>query len=126
MKTKLIPVLERIAIALEANDPGRPVMSVEQAANYLGVAINTVYNLVECYGLRVYRLTGNGCTRFRKADLDAWIETRSVEDAKDHKRVMARRPGRTRVRPRMPIDHPPLSYEKKESSEPEIGDFNGV
>ena len=58
--------------------------------------------LVETYGLRVYRLTGNGCVRFRKVDLDAWVATRAVETPSDHKRIMARRPGRPRVRPRMP------------------------
>ena len=95
-------VLERIAAALEANHQGRPVMSIEEAADYLRVAVNTVYNLVETYGLRVYRLTGNGCVRFRKVDLDAWVATRAVETPSDHKRIMARRPGRPRIRPRMP------------------------
>ncbi len=126
MKSKLLIAMERIATALEGNHQGRPVMTIEEAAQYLGVSVNTVYTLVECYGLRVYRLTGNGCVRFRKVDLDAWVATRAVETPSDHKRIMARRPGRTRVRPRMPIDHPPLSKEKEESSEPEIGDFNGL
>jgi excisionase family DNA binding protein len=81
-------VLERIAQALEANRPARPIMDIEQAADYIGVHPNTMYRLVESYGLKVYRLTAGGCVRFRRVDLDEWVESRVVTNPSDHKRIL--------------------------------------
>ena len=55
-----------------------PLLSREQAAAYLGVSPNTlaVWACNKTYGLKYIRV--GRCARYRRADLDAWLEQREA------------------------------------------------
>tara|TARA_B100000609_G_C17107728_1_gene378090 strand:+ start:598 stop:822 length:225 start_codon:yes stop_codon:yes gene_type:complete len=56
-----------------ANQPD-PLMSLPEVADYLQVAERTVYNWAHQGTIPSFKLVGN-IWRFKKSDLDAWIET---------------------------------------------------
>jgi len=62
----------------EAATEQGPLLSREQAAAYLGVSPNTlaVWACNKTYGLKYIRV--GRCARYRRADLDAWLEQREV------------------------------------------------
>jgi excisionase family DNA binding protein len=59
-------------------------LSVREAAETLGVAAKTVYDMAEKNAITHYRLgAGRGRIAFRPADVEAFIESRKVEAGAD-------------------------------------------
>lgn len=56
------------------------VLNAQQAADYLGVPLGTVRDMVRRRALPHFRMSNkpNGHLRFRRSDLDSWIEQRIV------------------------------------------------
>lgn len=56
------------------------ILNAQQAADYLGIPLGTLREKVQRRELPHFRMSSkpNGHLRFRKADLDAWIEQRIV------------------------------------------------
>ena len=49
--------------------------SVEEAADYLGISINTLYKYVADGNIPFRKIPGSNLIRFRKRTLDIWLET---------------------------------------------------
>ena len=56
-----------------------PAITVRDVAAYLNVDVKTVYRLAQRGELPGFKVAGSW--RFRKADIDAWIERQKVGDA---------------------------------------------
>jgi len=57
-----------------------PWLSPKEAAEHLGVSVDTIYRACAERGLRHTKL-GHSTTRFRREWLDEWAETRAVQHA---------------------------------------------
>lgn len=60
---------------MEAHDEVEPMLTIDQAASYLGITKATIYTWRTRrvgYGPRAVKV--GGCLRYRRRDLDAWIE----------------------------------------------------
>lgn len=62
-------------------EPPSELMSVPQACNFLGVHRNTLYKLIAEGEIPAFRLTTGGRWKFKKADLNEWLELRQVRGA---------------------------------------------
>ncbi len=58
------------------------IISVPEACAFLGVHRNTLYKLIVDGDLPAFRLTAGGRWKFRKNDLEEWLETRQVRGAR--------------------------------------------
>ena len=61
-----------------APDNSAQIISVAEACRFLGVHRNTLYKLITEGDLPAFRLTTGGRWKFRKTDLDEWLENRQV------------------------------------------------
>ncbi len=59
-----------------APQPESPLLSMKQAAEYLGVSLRVVRKLIEENAFKVIPLAG--VIRIRKQTLDAWLESQEV------------------------------------------------
>ena len=57
-------------------------LSVEEASDYLGIKKPTLYSWAKCGKIPHYRL--NRLLRFKKGDLDRWIERGKREDLQEN------------------------------------------
>ena len=58
------------------------IISVPQACAFLGVHRNTLYKLITEGNLPAFRLTAGGRWKFRKSDLEDWVENRQARTAR--------------------------------------------
>lgn len=60
--------------------PDREILNAQQAAEYLGITLDTLRQKVQRRELPHFRMSDkpNGHLRFRQSDLDAWIDARLV------------------------------------------------
>ena len=54
------------------------LMDVNEVAQFLGLAVGTIYHLVSQNRLACVRLSPR-CLRFRRSDLEAWIAAKVVD-----------------------------------------------
>jgi excisionase family DNA binding protein len=67
--------------AAERNGDGRAVWTIHEAAAYLSVPVNSLYKMTGPKArLRVPHIRIAGRLRFRKADLDRWLDVLSVSN----------------------------------------------
>lgn len=72
---RIVELLEQL---LEASSRPRALLTVDEAAGYLGVGPTTVRDAIAAGELQVVELgASRGAVRLAVADLDAYIETRS-------------------------------------------------
>ena len=63
----------------EKNRPSNSdVISVQQACEFLGVHRNTLYKLIDAEQLPAFRLVKGGRWKFRKADLEQWLQDQAA------------------------------------------------
>ena len=60
----------------------REVLSVAEACSFLGVHRNTLYKLIRAGEIPALRLITGGRWKFRKPDLEQWLEDRQVRSAR--------------------------------------------
>lgn len=65
--------MEREAIVIQAHTNTRSVMTVQQAANYLGLAVSTL-NKWRCYGDGPLFIKMGRSVRYRIKDLNDYVE----------------------------------------------------
>lgn len=58
--------------------PGEPWVSVEQVANHLGVAKDTVYRWIDSKGLPAHRI--GRLWKFKLSDVDDWVRVSTDND----------------------------------------------
>lgn len=56
----------------------REVMSVPEACSFLDVHRNTLYKLINEGEIPAFRLTRGGRWKFRRSDLEEWLEDRQA------------------------------------------------
>ena len=56
--------------------PESPLLSMKEAAAYLGVSLRVIRNLIETNAFKVIPLAG--VIKIRRATLDAWLESQEV------------------------------------------------
>lgn len=66
---------------IEAQVP-KEVLSVPEACAFLGVYRNTLYKLIREGEIPAFRLITGGRWKFRKQDLEQWLEDRQVRSAR--------------------------------------------
>lgn len=54
------------------------IISVAQACKFLGVHRNTLYKLISEGEIPAFRLTTGGRWKFRKSELEEWLENRQA------------------------------------------------
>ena len=63
-----------------AGRPAREVISVGEACEMLGISRSTLYKLIRIGQIPAFKLSQGGRWRFKRGDLEAWLEDRkSVE-----------------------------------------------
>ncbi len=55
------------------------IISVAQACRFLGVHRNTLYKLISEGEIPAFRLTTGGRWKFRKSELEEWLENRQAK-----------------------------------------------
>ncbi len=65
-----------------APTPNSQIISVPEACQFLGVHRNTLYKLITDGDLPAFRLSTGGRWKFRKSDLEEWLETRQARGAR--------------------------------------------
>jgi excisionase family DNA binding protein len=55
------------------------IISVTQACRFLGVHRNTLYKLISEGEIPAFRLTTGGRWKFRKSELEEWLENRQAK-----------------------------------------------
>ena len=53
----------------------KDIMRIQEAAEYLSVSVGTLYHWVSEGRIPVVRISAR-CIRFRRADLDGWLESK--------------------------------------------------
>jgi len=71
-----------------APQPESPLLSMKQGAEYLGVSLRVIRNLIENNAFKVIPLAG--VIRIRRATLDAWLESQEVYRDNEEAFVSAR------------------------------------
>ena len=61
---------------------GTEIISVAEACDFLGVHRNTLYKLITEGNLPAFRLTSGGRWKFRRSDLEDWVENRQARSAR--------------------------------------------
>ena len=82
-----IDLLQKIVRLLEESKPAPDIMDVRQAADYMGVSVNKVWELKGAYKIPFSRPTP-GRVVFRKEDLRKLVADRMVLNAEDDRRLM--------------------------------------
>lgn len=59
----------------ESQSTADRLIDVKELADYLGLAVGTIYHLVSEDRLPCVRLSAR-CLRFRRSDIDAWVAAR--------------------------------------------------
>jgi len=72
----------------EVRVDGSPAMTVREVALYLNVDEKTVYRLSKRGGLPGFKVAGTW--RFKKADIDAWIEEQKARALRTRRRANGR------------------------------------
>lgn len=62
----------------DRTSPGEPWVSVEQVANHLGVAKDTVYRWIDSKGLPAHRI--GRLWKFKLSDVDDWVRVSTDND----------------------------------------------
>ncbi len=57
------------------------IISVMEACTFLGVHRNTIYKLIREGEIPAFRLTTGGRWKFKKGDLEDWLERRQLKRA---------------------------------------------
>lgn len=57
------------------------IISVGDACRFLGIHRNTLYKLIQAEQIPAFRITKGGRWKFRKSDLEQWVEDRQVKGA---------------------------------------------
>jgi excisionase family DNA binding protein len=57
------------------------LLDVKDVAEFLGLAVGTVYHLVSQRRIPVVRLSPR-CLKFRRSEIEAWIESKSETEKK--------------------------------------------
>lgn len=78
-------LLERIAKALENSGTMRPVLNIEEAAQYLGISSTSLGRLHSGYKIPFVRIGGR--IVFRRKDLDRFIDARIVASVDDERGI---------------------------------------
>ena len=87
LKKLITEVLKEVLSANVQTNPVREIMTREQLAEYLQVSVAWVDKNIRS----IPHLKGIGGTRFRRKDIDEWLETKLVEEnSKDIKISTAR------------------------------------
>ncbi len=60
----------------------RDIMSVPQACDFLNVHRNTLYKLINEGEIPAFRLTTGGRWKFRRRELEEWLEDRQARRAR--------------------------------------------
>ena len=60
--------------------PGLKVFSVGDACAMLGISRSTLYKLIRVGELPAFKLSQGGRWRFKREDLEAWLEDRKSEE----------------------------------------------
>ena len=68
--------------ALPKKSERSEIMSVPQAAEFLAVHRNTLYKLISEGEIPAFRLTTGGRWKFRRQDLEQWLEDRQARSAR--------------------------------------------
>lgn len=76
----------------DRTSPGEPWVSVEQVANHLGVAKDTVYRWIDSKGLPAHRI--GRLWKFKLSDVDDWVRVSTDTDISDTKRPKKNRRSR--------------------------------
>ena len=61
---------------------GRPqgeIMSISEAGEFLSVHRNTLYKLIQEGDIPAFRLTTGGRWKFKRSDLERWLEDRQAQ-----------------------------------------------
>lgn len=80
--TELLPILERIAAALEAQRPARQVMDAGQLADYLGISESKVRAQTAEYKIPHKRIEGQ--VRYFRPVIDEWLREGTITSAAEH------------------------------------------
>lgn len=65
---------------MESDKKADPWMTAQEAADYVGLALGTVWNKARAGEMPSYRV-GKRSYRFRRSELDAWIESGATKPA---------------------------------------------
>ena len=61
--------------------PSSDIISAPQACRFLSVHRNTLYKLIRNGEVPAFKMTNGGQWRFRKSELEDWLETRQRKGA---------------------------------------------
>ena len=59
-------------------ESGSGIISLGEACRFLGVHRNTLYKLIQAQEIPAFRMTAGGPWKFRKRDLEQWLEDKQT------------------------------------------------
>lgn len=89
MNTDVLGVLRRIESMLSIN--GKEMMTTEEAGEYIGCSPRTMRELATNRDIPHYKDPKGRIIRFRRADLDAWMQYLRVDSQQEMDDAVARR-----------------------------------
>ena len=69
------------AVMKSEEQNGADIISVAEACDFLGVHRNTIYKLIRAGEVPAFRLIKGGRWKFKRSDLEQWLEDRQARQA---------------------------------------------
>lgn len=85
---------------MDGQNPTGQVLTVAEAAEYVGVSQKTIYRALDARSLKHACVGRSKCYRIRREWLDAWIDECSVEDEPGSSGLATKQPVRPPKTPR--------------------------
>lgn len=77
----------------EPTDPHKPWLTVHECATYLGLKPSSIYQMVAERRILCYKIPNSQALRFKRSELDSWLESGRVETVSQYFRRSHKKKG---------------------------------